>query len=337
MLMSFKVEKLVIAAIPNLVETWTEGFGFKPLEDSEKKNLNKINLMVFPGTVLLKKPLYEIQKADRRTGECCLVSVYDSIFMLAFKFSQSLIQFLDDKGPGDESPSRADESTKVDTCSQREPMEESLQKSGGNSCSKKVGAKSIIEPVEGENLQEFETESELAVIDGDMGQVDASSIGGEESTFHSGGEVKIKSVQQDGYFSANQVVTETETGRVEGNDLQELKVDAEMETRLVDANLQESEDGAKMEVIQSNGNCCTNEVDAQLDIKHTEGKKMEVGESQVHTLQDQFSELSCVEWVPTLGDSQPKIVAGNEFYGLYDERPLSLDEQPQKACELNEK
>lgn len=329
MLMSFKVEKLVIAAIPNLVETWTEGFGFKPLEDNEKKNLNKINLMVFPGTVLLKKPLYEIQKADRHSGECCLVPLYDSIFMLAFKFSQSLIQFLDDKEPGDKSPSSADESTK---------MEESLQKSGGNSCSKKVGAKSIIEPVEGKNLQEFETESELAAIDGDMGQVDASSIGGEESTFHSGGELKIESVQQDGYFFANQVVTETEIGCAEGNDLQELKGGAEMETRLVDANLQESEDGAKMEIIQSNGNCCTNEVDAQLDIKRTEGKEMEVGECQVNTLQDQFSELSCVESVPTLGDSQPKIVvAGNEFYGLYDERQLSLDEQPQKACELNEK
>ncbi|XP_062169388.1 increased DNA methylation 1 isoform X3 [Alnus glutinosa] len=67
MLMSFKVEKLVIAAIPNLVETWTEGFGFIPVEENEKKNLNKINLMVFPGTVLLKKPLYEIQKADRHS------------------------------------------------------------------------------------------------------------------------------------------------------------------------------------------------------------------------------------------------------------------------------
>ncbi|KAJ7948732.1 increased DNA methylation 1 [Quillaja saponaria] len=67
MLMSFKVEKLVISAIPDLVETWTKGFGFKPVDDFEKQNLKKINLMVFPGTVLLKKPLYENQKVDQES------------------------------------------------------------------------------------------------------------------------------------------------------------------------------------------------------------------------------------------------------------------------------
>ncbi|KAA3486690.1 increased DNA methylation 1-like isoform X1 [Gossypium australe] len=59
MLISFKVEKLVITAIPNLVETWTKGFGFTPVEEDERKMLKKINLMVFPGTILLKKPLYQ--------------------------------------------------------------------------------------------------------------------------------------------------------------------------------------------------------------------------------------------------------------------------------------
>ncbi|KAL0406743.1 UNVERIFIED_CONTAM: Increased DNA methylation 1 [Sesamum latifolium] len=54
-----KVEKLVISAIPTLVETWTLGFGFQPLEEDEKRSLSKINLMVFPGAVWLKKPLYE--------------------------------------------------------------------------------------------------------------------------------------------------------------------------------------------------------------------------------------------------------------------------------------
>lgn len=68
MLESLKVEKLVISAIPGLVETWTEGFGFEPLEDFEKRSLSDINLMVFPGTVWLKKPLFGThrlgQKAD---------------------------------------------------------------------------------------------------------------------------------------------------------------------------------------------------------------------------------------------------------------------------------
>ncbi|KAI3675022.1 hypothetical protein L1987_84603 [Smallanthus sonchifolius] len=59
MLKSFKVEKLVVSAIPSLVETWTHGFGFTPLEADEKKSLDKTNLMVFPGTVWLKKPMYQ--------------------------------------------------------------------------------------------------------------------------------------------------------------------------------------------------------------------------------------------------------------------------------------
>ncbi|KAM2058581.1 hypothetical protein ACFX16_031145 [Malus domestica] len=67
MLISFKVEKLVVAAIPDLVETWTQGFGFVPVEGDEKRSLNKINLMVFPGTMLLQKPLYENQKARRHS------------------------------------------------------------------------------------------------------------------------------------------------------------------------------------------------------------------------------------------------------------------------------
>ncbi|KAH9625714.1 hypothetical protein KSS87_007910 [Heliosperma pusillum] len=65
MLTSLKVEKLVIAAIPDLVETWTVGFGFIPMEEDEKRSLNKINLMVFPGTVMLKKTLFgntDVQK-----------------------------------------------------------------------------------------------------------------------------------------------------------------------------------------------------------------------------------------------------------------------------------
>lgn len=67
MLTSFKVEKLIISAIPSLVETWTEGFGFKPVDKDEKKTLNNVNLMVFPGTVLLKKTLYGDQKADKQS------------------------------------------------------------------------------------------------------------------------------------------------------------------------------------------------------------------------------------------------------------------------------
>ncbi|KAJ8765227.1 hypothetical protein K2173_011907 [Erythroxylum novogranatense] len=64
MLISFKVEKLVVSAIPELVETWTEGFGFRPMSNTERQSINRINLMVFPGTVLLKKQLYGTEEAD---------------------------------------------------------------------------------------------------------------------------------------------------------------------------------------------------------------------------------------------------------------------------------
>ncbi|MCL7036437.1 hypothetical protein MKW94_003208 [Papaver nudicaule] len=63
LLISFKVERLVITAIPSLVDTWTKGFGFIPMEDEEKKQLSNINFMIFPGTILLRKSLYE-KEAD---------------------------------------------------------------------------------------------------------------------------------------------------------------------------------------------------------------------------------------------------------------------------------
>lgn len=69
MLISLKVEKLVISAIPDLVETWTLGFGFQHLEEEEKQSLSKINLMVFPGAVWLKKLLYDNSHTDERNGE----------------------------------------------------------------------------------------------------------------------------------------------------------------------------------------------------------------------------------------------------------------------------
>ena len=57
MLRSFHVEMLVLSAIPELVSTWVSGFGFKPIEDDEKKQLGNVNLMFFPGTSLLTKRL----------------------------------------------------------------------------------------------------------------------------------------------------------------------------------------------------------------------------------------------------------------------------------------
>ncbi|GJN39913.1 hypothetical protein PR202_gb29066 [Eleusine coracana subsp. coracana] len=56
-LQSFHVKILVLSAIPELVSTWVSGFGFKPVEEDERKQLDTINLMLFPGTSLLTKNL----------------------------------------------------------------------------------------------------------------------------------------------------------------------------------------------------------------------------------------------------------------------------------------
>lgn len=82
MLKSLKVEKLVISAIPDLVETWTLGFGFQRLEEEEKQSLSKINLMVFPGAVWLKKLLYDNSHMDERNGELSFINSYVHYFTL---------------------------------------------------------------------------------------------------------------------------------------------------------------------------------------------------------------------------------------------------------------
>lgn len=69
MLVSFEVEKLLVAAIPDLVQTWTEGFGFELMDNEEKEDLKSINMMVLPGTVMLKKALYINERIEKLSGK----------------------------------------------------------------------------------------------------------------------------------------------------------------------------------------------------------------------------------------------------------------------------
>jgi len=83
MLISFKVKVLVLSAIPSLVETWTSGFGFKLLGDEEKQQLTNVNLMLFPGTTLLTKSLYEASSAQ---GSGWSVFFFSSLDRLSYDY-----------------------------------------------------------------------------------------------------------------------------------------------------------------------------------------------------------------------------------------------------------
>ncbi|KAI7755484.1 hypothetical protein M8C21_031658 [Ambrosia artemisiifolia] len=63
-LSSLGVEELIIPAIPALLQTWTDVFGFMPLEDTKKQAMKSMSMMVFPGIEMLKKPLLHNQSAD---------------------------------------------------------------------------------------------------------------------------------------------------------------------------------------------------------------------------------------------------------------------------------
>ncbi|KAM0916734.1 hypothetical protein ACQ4PT_010063 [Festuca glaucescens] len=68
MLKALKVEMLLLSAIPSLVDTWTSAFGFRPIDDSDKKKLSRVRLASVPGTVLLKKDLYECSETETGDG-----------------------------------------------------------------------------------------------------------------------------------------------------------------------------------------------------------------------------------------------------------------------------
>lgn len=85
-LCSFKVEKLIIPAIAELMHTWTRVFGFTSVDESLKQKMRSLNMLVFPGIDMLQKLLLEQESVKEN-----ITSGQGSISHTVFSFTYNYV------------------------------------------------------------------------------------------------------------------------------------------------------------------------------------------------------------------------------------------------------
>ncbi|XP_062096968.1 increased DNA methylation 1 [Humulus lupulus] len=280
MLISFKVEKIVVAAIPDLIATWTEGFGFELVEDTEKQSLNKINLMVFPGTVLLKKTLYDNGVKHGQSS--------DALWLRADEPTNAIMEH-----------KKVTDSETGDIC-----FEKTVNKSSSKLCS------DTTEPTDEKTFvgSEVCTETdEIAVQKSDVNSL-SGNAGAETET-----ETVVVQGKGLGALEANHAKVEKgKSVKMSHRICRQTKIGTRLERRLGD----DKHIVRSVQQQQSDVSCYAE----RAEVRIVERNKKIISEEECKTLQEQFSKLSCEDPTTSqLGDNQPKLLCNIESLAMSDE------------------